>query len=105
MRTTKLIDALPSLFGALAIVGLVTAAYHLLDTSLLFGVTIGTVILYGGGALTLIVGLISLIQAMTSHQLNKIHYLNIGWIILPGLYFLLLVALLFTYYFVPPWKI
>jgi hypothetical protein len=95
MRPVKPIDASPSLFGTLTLVGFVIAGYH----------SLSLVALYGGAALTLVAGLISVTSAMRRHKLSRIHYLNIGWVILPGLYLLLIVLMLFTYYMVPAWNV
>jgi hypothetical protein len=95
MKNVKLIDALPSLFGVIAMVGA-------LSQGLWSETNLGPIMLFGGGAIALITGLVSIINASVRHTFSKIHVLNILWVLLMGLclyfiYFYLNHPLRFTF--------
>ena len=83
MKRSKLIDILPTAFGLIALSGVTLPG-------LWNGVTgLGPVLLFGGGAATLITGIASAIIANRNHTFNGVHSLNVGWAAVSGIALLL----------------
>jgi hypothetical protein len=77
-------DALPTLFGVIAIVGLLSWSHsgYWAETGL------SPILLFGGVTSALIASLFSVINAKRGHKFSKIHTLNLFWALLSGLYLL-----------------
>jgi hypothetical protein len=92
-KTIKLIDVLPTVFGFIAIVGLLswTPSGYWAETGL------SPIMFLAGGAATLITGLASVINAISDHTFTKIHALNIVWALSSALYFCFLVLVYFIH--------
>jgi hypothetical protein len=97
MKNVRLIDALPTVFGIIAVIGLV------METSLSPNTTtgpltaLGPMLLFAGGAISLATGLASVVNAMMRHSFGKVHVLNIGWVLLPGIFFIWSLSIALTW--------
>jgi hypothetical protein len=73
MKRIKLIDILPSIFGALTVLSVVYTMQKHYGISLL--------IVFGGGSASMVTGLASLVIGKLKHTLGHIHILNALWVI------------------------
>jgi hypothetical protein len=92
MKHVKLVDALPTLFGVIALVGFVI--FTMFNPSAHPGPegTLGPMLLFGSGAISLITGIASVVIAARNKTLSKAQTVNIGWVLLIGAFFAWIVA-------------
>jgi hypothetical protein len=93
-KNVKFVDAIPTIFGLISIAGAVTWSVIPRASDWTY-TNFSPMMLYGGGAIALVAAIISVATAIQQSKLSKIHYFNMLWIILPGLFlaWTLLVAL------------
>jgi hypothetical protein len=84
MKNVKLIDALPTISGVIAIVGALTAT----NVGVWAETNLSPMMLYWGGGFSLVSGLISVVNAMRSRKFGGIHIVNIGWVVFSILFFI-----------------
>jgi hypothetical protein len=74
MKNVKLIDALPALFGMIALAGFVTVKHG--------NIFIGFYMLFIGAVLSLLTGVISVVFARQKRRFGRVHTLNTGIVLL-----------------------
>jgi hypothetical protein len=87
MKNVRLIDALPTVFGVIALVGY--AVFRVFNPNSNPGPagTLGPMLLIGGGVAALLTALLSVVTAIMKNKFQRVHYVNLLWIALPGLFF------------------
>jgi hypothetical protein len=79
VKNIKLIDALPSLFGAIAIMGI-------LVSTAVRGNALGFLALLGGAVAALGTSVVSVFGAKRTHTTRVIYILNVAWLVVTGLF-------------------
>jgi hypothetical protein len=88
MKKMKLLDILPTIFGLIAILGL--ASWTLIPSISYWSYSnLSPMMLYGGAALALVTGLISVALAALRRSFTAVHVLNIVWLLAAGIFFVL----------------